>query len=290
MDALLKAFWFRPSLRFFLQQHGIAEKTLACWHPDQSKRQYIEWLWPRLVRDDRGNQAILAMARSLAEMNDFPDLERREDTVIRVPEAKLAAGRLREPVQKVDAALGESEQAQQRRQAAQQSRVQVASTQPSIGKLQKELDGLIPDLGTQEAGYAFEKWFYDLAVFYELYARPGYKTGGRQIDGAVTIESTTYLVETRFTREPIGSPDIDVFMAKIESKADNTMGLFVSIAGFNEGAVQAASKAKTPMLLLDHSHLMNLILRGVMTLPDVVARVKRHASQTGSAFLPASEF
>jgi len=30
------------------------------------------------------------------------------------------------------------------------------------------------------------------------------------------MERTTYLVETRFTRDPVGSPDLDFFMAKIE--------------------------------------------------------------------------
>jgi hypothetical protein len=123
-----------------------------------------------------------------------------------------------------------------------------------------------------------------------LYARPGYKADGRQIDGAITIEGTTFLLETKFTNEPVGSPDIDSFMAKIESKADNTMGLCVSMSGFNDGAKRAASKQRTPMLLLDHSHIFNLILPGTMTLPQVVSRIKRHASQTGSSFLGVLEF
>ncbi|MBI4667607.1 MAG: restriction endonuclease [Elusimicrobia bacterium] len=113
---------------------------------------------------------------------------------------------------------------------------------------------------------------------------------GRQIDGAITLEGTTFLLETKFTNELIGSPDIDTFMAKIESKADNTMGLFVSISGFTDGAKSAASKQRTPMLLLDHSHIYNLILPGVMTLPQVVSRIKRHASQTGSSYLEALKF
>src|SRR5208282_2900686 len=115
-----------------------------------------------------------------------------------------------------------------------------------------------PQLGTQPGGYAFERWFYDLAIYFELDSRPGYTADGRQIDGAITIEGTTFLLETKFTKEPVGSPEIDTFMAKIESKVDNTMGLFVSISGFNDGAKQAASKQRTPMLLLDHSHIFNL--------------------------------
>jgi len=33
------------------------------------------------------------------------------------------------------------------------------------------------------------------------------------------------------------------------------MGPFISIAGFTEGAISAASKPETPMLLLDHGLL-----------------------------------
>ena len=84
LDALLKAFWYKPSLRLFLQQHRIAGSTLAQWHPDQSKRDFVMWLWPKLIASEKGQMAILEMARSLAEMKHFPDLERREDTKVRI--------------------------------------------------------------------------------------------------------------------------------------------------------------------------------------------------------------
>lgn len=289
-DALLKAFWYKSTLRLFLQQHGIKDSVLASWHADQSKRDYMAWLWPLLVKNDRGHAVILKMARSLADMEHFPDLERKEDTKIRIPEAEQAVSRLRDQVARVNETIRETEDSKQRRKVAQEDMSRHLAAQQSVEKLQNELEALMPQLGTQEGGYAFERWFYDVAVFYELDARPGYHADGRQIDGAITIEGTTFLLETKFTRDPVGSPDVDIFMAKIESKADNTMGLFVSISGFNEGAIRAASKQRTPMLLLDHSHIFSLILRGIMTLPQVISRIKRHASQTGSAHLPAAEF
>jgi hypothetical protein len=290
LDALMKAFWYKTSLRLFLQQHSVKDSVLAQWHAEQSKRDFIAWLWPQLLKTDRGHEAILEMARSLAEMQHFPDLERKEDTKIRIPEAKQAIARLEEQVVKINETLQETAEAAERRRTAQQEMAKRLALQQSLVKLQQQLTDLTPQLGIQDGGYAFERWFYDLAVYFELEARPGYKADGRQIDGAITIEGTTFLLETKFTKEPIGSPDIDTFMAKIESKADNTMGLFVSICGFNDGAKKAASKQRTPMLLLDHSHIFSLILRGTMKLPEVVSRIKRHASQTGSSYLGAAEF
>ncbi|MBA4416476.1 MAG: hypothetical protein C0392_00990 [Syntrophus sp. (in: bacteria)] len=289
-DAILKAFWYKPSLRFFLQQHRIKDSALAQWHTDQTKRDFVAWLWPQLVKSDHGHDAILNMAQSLADMRHFPDLERKEDTKIRIPEAKQAVARLREQVERINETIRETMDTKNRRKAALEEMSTRLAAQQSIEKLQSQLENITPQLGTQEGGYTFERWFYDLAIFFELDARTGYKSDGRQIDGAITIEGTTFLLETKFTNEPVGSPDIDTFMAKIESKADNTMGLFISMSGFSEGAKRTASKQRTPMLLLDYGHIYNLILRGVMTLPQVVSRIKRHASQTGSSYLGASEF
>jgi hypothetical protein len=289
-DALLKVFWYKPSLRVFLQQHNISDRALAQWHSDQSKRDFVGWLWPHLVKNEKGQNAILAMARSVAEMRHFPDLERKEDTKIRIPDAREAVARLREAVARVNENIRETRDAAQRRRAAQDEMAARLAAQQSIEKLQARLTELTSQLGTQAGGIAFERWFYDLAVFFELEARPGYRAEGRQIDGALTIEGTTFLTETKFTAEKIGSPDIDIFMAKIETKADNTMGLLVSLSGFTAGAIAAASKQRTPMLLLDHTHLFSLIFRGVMTLPQLVSRIKRHASQTGASYLAVGDF
>jgi hypothetical protein len=149
---------------------------------------------------------------------------------------------------------------------------------------------LVPKQGTQEGGYAFERWFYDLAGFSEIPARPPYKVEGRQIDGSLTLDGTTFLIETKFTSKQTGAPDIDTFMTKIIRKADNTMGILVSMAGFSNVAIKEASRDRTPMLLMDYSHFYNLILSGQMSLPDVIRRIKRHASQTGEAFLPVLRF
>ena len=65
--------------------------------------------------------------------------------------------------------------------------------------------------------------------------------------------------------------------------------LLRTICGYSTVARQEASGAKTPILLLDHAHLY-LVLTGIMSLADVVERLRRHASQTGEAYLPANEF
>ncbi|MFQ5499807.1 MAG: restriction endonuclease, partial [Candidatus Zixiibacteriota bacterium] len=97
-------------------------------------------------------------------------------------------------------------------------------------------------------------------------------------------------IETKFTSQQTGAPDIDSFMTKIVRKADNTMGILISMAGFTKVAIKEASRDRTPMLLMDYSHFYSLILPSRMSLPEVIRRIKRHASQTGEAFLLVERF
>ena len=70
-----------------------------------------------------------------------------------------------------------------------------------LSKLNDRLTELSTRLGTQQAGYDFQPWFYDLMDYFEIESRRPYVIVGRQIDGSVTVDGTTYLVELKFTRE-----------------------------------------------------------------------------------------
>ncbi|MEO8330620.1 MAG: hypothetical protein ABI586_11480, partial [Candidatus Nanopelagicales bacterium] len=109
------------------------------------------------------------------------------------------------------------------------------------------------------------------------------------IDGSLTLDGTTYLIELKFTGGQADATDVDSLRSKVDDKADNTMGIMVSISGYSAVAVTQASGRKTALLLLDAMHLY-LFLAGSLSFQDVVLRVRRHASQTGEAYLPSSGF
>lgn len=291
-DACLKVFWRKSALRFFLQQHQIPDATLAALHSDETKQVYLSKLFADLIKigDNSGHAVILEMARSLTEMKHFPDLEGWEDSSERISAAHKAVARLNLEMDKLKEQVQDKKDVERRRKEAEETRLAVIASRQTLEKLAEQLSSLVPRQGTQSAGYDFEQWFYQLATYFELVSRPPYKTDGRQIDGSLTLDGTTFLIETKFQKDQVGAPDIDIFMNKITRKADNTMGIFVSMAGFSSVAIQEASRDRTPMLLVDYSHIYNLILPGVMSLPDVIRRIKRHASQTGDAFLAVADF
>ena len=105
----------------------------------------------------------------------------------------------------------------------------------------------------------------------------------------MSIDGTTYLVELKFTAEQSGATDIDSIAAKVHSKADNTMALMVSVSGYSSVAISQASFARSPLLLIESSHLY-YVLMGNATFPELVNRIRRHSAQEGKAYLPVNQF
>jgi hypothetical protein len=267
----------------------IKESFLSTWHDDgETKRDFIYRLFPHLEGTEAGRRVLLEIAWELSEQVKFPDLDNWEDSPAKKARAAEAVKALKAYLakQKEDVEI-KRDQAEARKRA-QDLRNERTRRRADLDRLRQRLDALALRLGAAEAGYEFQRWFYDLVGYFELVARPPYVHDGRQIDGTVTCDGTTYLIELKFTGAQAGAPDIDVFYKKVSDKADNTMGIMVSISGYSSVAIDGASIPKTPLLLLDHGHLYAL-LAGTLSLPDLIGRVRRHSSQTSRAYLPAAD-
>jgi len=288
-EALLRSFWRRKTLDRFLRQFNIAPAFMATWQQDESKRDFIDRLFPQLLGSDAGKKTVLKMSTMLMEQKTFPDLVNWEDSAEKIREAHQAVDRLRMEYKRQQESFASAEEKARSRQEFMETQAMVAKSRLSLQELQTRLDGLAQRVGAAEAGYEFQDWFFDLAQFFEIPARRPYVHSGRQIDGSLTLSGTTYLVELKFTGSQAGAPDIDTFHKKVTTKADNTMGIMVSMSGYSSVAVNEASGDRTPLLLLDYAHLY-LVLGGVMTLGEVIDRVRRHASQTGESYLPPGSF
>lgn len=288
-EAALKSFWRKESLRKFLRQSHVAESHLATWSPDESKRDFLDRTFAALQRLEKGKAVIGQMAIFLAEQTTFPDLRNWEDSAAKIQDASKAVAELKALIARQAKEVRSEREREAAKAKSREERAVIQQQQTSLSGLMQRLDDLAPQMGTAPGGYAFQDWFYDLLAFTEIEHRRPYNTGGRQIDGSVTVDGTTYLIELKFTADQAGSPDIDVFRGKVESKADNTMGLFVSMAGYSSVAVKEASGKKSTLLLLDASHIYLALTDGMQCI-DVVRRVRRHASQTGESFLPVAAF
>ena len=284
-EATHKSFWRRQALHNFLRGSGIAESFLATWTPEETKRDFLNRLFPRLESSEEGIGRINAIADSLAEQETFPDLENWDDTRNKKDEAGRAVSSLRLYRSKqAEKAATERSRAENRKRVAELREQQLQKKQ-DLSRLEGGLNALVSQQGTPEGGYAFQDWFYDLVAYFEIQYRRPYETNGREIDGSITVGDTTYLSELKFQLKPVGAPDVDIFYRKVVTKADNTMGIMISMSGYTTPAITSASGGRSPLLLIDHQHLY-AVLRSVLRLDELVSRVRRRASQTGHAFHP----
>jgi hypothetical protein len=289
-DAALKSFWRKRALRHFLRRCGISERYLATWSSEEeSKRDFLDRLFPEMERAKGGANAISRMARALSDQTSFPDLEGWEDSKEKKKQAEAAVAALRQYIRKEEERVVEEKDRAATQKRARDLQARIINQRVTLDKLRIRLDALAAGIGTQESGYAFEAWFYDLLDYFEVLNRKPYVTGGRQIDGSATIDGTTYLIELKFTKYPIESPDVDILFKKVHDKADNTMGIMFSMSGWSSGAIIGASGPRTLLLLFDYSHLY-FLLTGSITFIELINRVRRHSSQTGEAYLAVTGF
>ncbi len=264
-DAALNSYWRKRTLRTFLRRCGVSESFLSSWASEETKRDLLNRLFPKLEKTgDSGIRLINRMADAMIQQTSFPDLRGWEDSEQKIDNAKRAIAALK---QYRDQQRNEAEQEREikaTRKRAEEVQKEIRRRQDDLQKLSDSLTELAKNLGTQRAGYDFQKWFYDLADYFEVINRRPYVTAGRQIDGSITVDGTTYLIELKFTREQSDSPDIVSLHKKVSSKADNTMGILVSISGYASVAISEASGPKTPLLLLDQNHIY-LLLNGSLT-------------------------
>jgi hypothetical protein len=288
-EATLKAFWRKAALRKFLLGSHVADTQVATWSSDESKREFLDRTFQALQGSDRGKTVIFEMARALSEQTTFPDLRNWEDSDQKIAAAAKAVAELKAYLRAQDEVVRSERERDETKARAREERQKVQRGLTDKHKLQERLDRLHPAVGTQQGGYDFQDWFYDLLDYCEIQNRRPYVSAGRQIDGSLTLDGTTYLVELKFTGTQAGAQDVDSLRSKVDDKADNTMGIMVSISGYSSVAIAQASGRKTALLLLDAMHL-NLFLTGSMSFHEVILRVRRHASQTGEAYLPTSGF
>jgi hypothetical protein len=248
-DAVHKSFWRKRALREFLRRCGIAEAALATWAADESKRDFLDRIFPVVERHSQGSKVLTKMARSLAEQTSFPDLEGWEDAELKKKQACEAVIALKSFLRTKEQETASEKEKQETRRRVSELQQRSTERRQTLAKLGARLDQLAGEIGTQNAGYRFQEWYYDVLDYFEVPSRRPYVVAGRQIDGSVTVDGTTYLNELKFTREQATAPDVDILHKKVHDKSDNTMGIMVSMSGYSNPATQGASGPRSLILL-----------------------------------------
>lgn len=134
----------------------------------------------------------------------------------------------------------------------------------------------------QTRGYDFERWLKSMFDAYGLEGRGSFRLSAEQIDGSFQHGSDIYLVEGRWRNARADIGDLHAFHGKLEQKASWSRGLFVSMAGFSMGGLEAFGRGKR-LICMDGLDLHEMLDRG-LGFDEVLKRKVRRAAETGSPF------
>lgn len=288
-EATLKSFHRRKALSTFLLTSSIPEAFISTWDQSETKREFLDRLFPKLCANDNGKIVIFKIAKSLSEKLTFPDMLGFEDSEQKIREATKATQDLKGYLANQESSIQTDQERKKTQERVHEFKQNIQRSITDRDQLQNQLKSINSMIGTQEGGYKFEEWFFQLLEYSDINCRRPYKSNGRQIDGSLTIDGTTYLLELKFTQKQSTANDIDSLKAKVDKMADNTMGIMISISSYSSVAISDASGRKTTLLLIDASHLY-LFLSGAMNFDEILTRIRRHASQTGEAYLSIRDF
>jgi len=159
----------------------------------------------------------------------------------------------------------------------------------SLDDLKQRLLELSGQLDRPQAGLALESLLADLFALARLAPRGSFQLVGEQIDGSCLLDDQVYLVEAKWTKDPIGQSELLVFHGKVSAKSSITRGLFVSINGFTAPGLEAITRGRQPnSVLMDGADLWQ-ILEGRVGLDDLMRSKVRRLAEEGRVFVPARE-
>ena len=118
----------------------------------------------------------------------------------------------------------------------------------------------------------------------ELEPRLRVRPSGEEIDGSFHFGDRTYLLEAKWHGAPIPASSIYAFKGKVDGKLSGTIGIFVSMSGYSEEAVDALTAGKgLNVLLFDRSDIEGCVDYGFTR----VLRAKlRAAAEEGVVLFP----
>ena len=143
-----------------------------------------------------------------------------------------------------------------------------------------------PPAWLRQRGYRFEQLLNGLLVADALDPRTSFKPSGEQIDGSFFFDGTVFLLEAKWQAGAIPASELYGFKGKVDGKLLGTLGVFISMSGYSEDAVDALTLGKSLNLILFDQADIDAIVRENFGFREVLRRKMRAAAEQGLVYLP----
>lgn len=141
-----------------------------------------------------------------------------------------------------------------------------------------------PAVDKRSRGFEFEKFLERMLDSEHLEPSIRLRPTGEEIDGSFTLDQRVYLLEAKWHEKPLPASTIYMFKGKVDGKLFGTIGIFISMSGYSEDAIDALIAGKDlNVVLMDANDIEAAIDKGFAH----VLRVKlRAAAEVGAVFFP----
>ena len=284
-ESLSVIFWKKEELRDFIKLTLKNSAIVGTINWEGTKRESVKELIERMTnRPDIYKEDLMNLLLGVTDMTDFSHLKFWDEDGTKTKKAKESVQKLRMQTKGYIQLTEEQEDAKKRRAETEKKIIKSKSLEDELTALKLRFYeiSLIKDL--QKRGYELEKFLTGLFLLYELDPKGSFKNYGEQIDGAFTFDGTDYLLEAKWTRQ-VDRSDLASFCYKVETKFKISAGLLVTMNGVTKEAISPDFKS---IIIMDGVDLI-AILEGRVTLPDLLYKKRRKATETGNIFINYSD-
>lgn len=135
-------------------------------------------------------------------------------------------------------------------------------------------------------GFVFEKVLKGLLADEGLEPRSSYKSVGEQIDGSFYLDGSFLLMEAKWHALPVPASTLYQFKGKVDGKLVGTVGIFISMSGYSDDAVDALIAGKSLNLILFTKEDMDAAIIQQLGFKKILKDKLRKAAEEGLAFFP----
>lgn len=156
-------------------------------------------------------------------------------------------------------------------------------------RLKNRLYALWNQSNRQQAGLDLEKILNNMFTLFDLDPRAPFKVTGEQIDGSFELDNEVYLIEAKWRAEKISEAPLLEFRGKVEGKSTITRGVFLSMSGYTEAAMDSITRGKQPNFFLMDGYDLSVVLEGHIDLIQLLRAKIRSLAEEGKVFISAKE-
>lgn len=146
------------------------------------------------------------------------------------------------------------------------------------------LEDLPVGMTAQVRGRKFEKWLTKLLSHDHLDPRTSFRPKGEEVDGSFLHWGRYFLLEAKWWEQTVPASAIYQFKGKVDGKLVGTLGVFISMSGYSDDAVDALRVGKDlNVVLFDKSDMEYAVDVGFV---GVLNFKLREAAERGDVFVP----